>query len=245
MRYLIISDIHANWEGLQAVLADSEGKYEKICCLGDVVGYGADPNLVTDWVRENCVAVIRGNHDKACSGVEEPDGFNDIARAAVQWTRDELTPENLEYLRELPKGPYEFDGFTMVHGSPMDEDEYVIDVYDAIPQFAFAITNPVFFGHTHVQGGFALTGMGTVFPRRGPLQGGESASFEVVDKELVNPGSAGQPRDAIWEAGYAIYETESRVVTLVRVEYDVLAAQTKIREAGLPSALADRLSFGR
>ena len=135
MRYLILSDIHANWEALQAVLQSAAGRYDQIVCLGDVVGYGADPNAVTEWVRGHVKEVIRGNHDKACCGLEDTITFNPVARRAAEWTMTTLTPDNREYLRGLARGPMEVDGFLMVHGSVLDEDEYLIDPYDALFQF--------------------------------------------------------------------------------------------------------------
>src|SRR3989442_14590631 len=125
MRYLIITDLHANLEGLQACLEAAKGRYDQVICCGDVVGYGPDPNAVTEWVREHAAAVVRGNHDKACCGITDAEEFNQAARAAALWTRDVLTPENLEYLRKLATGPAEVDGFQIIHGSVQDEDEYI------------------------------------------------------------------------------------------------------------------------
>ena len=131
MRYLIVSDLHANLESLKAVLSAVENRYDRVVCCGDLVGYGPDPNPVVDWVRANAVAVIRGNHDKACCGVTEAEDFNQVARTAALWTRQRLTAENLAYLRALPAGPLEVDGFQIVHGSVQDEDEYLYNVADA------------------------------------------------------------------------------------------------------------------
>jgi predicted phosphodiesterase len=122
VRYLILSDIHSNWEALEAVLADAGGSFDEALCCGDLVGYGADPNRVVEWVRSNVRIVVRGNHDKGCAGLEDLDWFNPIARSAAQWTAAVLAPENLEYLRNLPKGPIPLDSFQILHGSPLDED---------------------------------------------------------------------------------------------------------------------------
>lgn len=244
MRYLILSDIHANWEALQASLKDAAGAYDTILCLGDVVGYGADPNAVTDWVRENASQVIRGNHDKACCGVEEPLLFNPIARHAVAWTREQLTEENLEYLRALPGGPLDLGDFLLVHGSVLDEDEYLIDMSDAVEQLAAAPGRLVFFGHTHVQGGFFQ--LDPAKARAAALNGSPSRlRIAAGDTHLVNPGSVGQPRDLIWQAAYALYDSEQRAVEYRRCAYDVQTAQDKIIQAGLSGALAERLAFGR
>ncbi len=245
MRYLILSDIHGNKEGLEAVLHHAEGDYDEICCLGDIVGYGADPNAVTDWVRENVSQVIRGNHDKACCGLEDASTFNVIARLAVQWTEEQLTPENRKYLMGLPQGPMVFNGFLMVHGSIIDEDEYVVDPYDAVMQYPYVEGRLVFFGHTHLQGGFILWGEEghvahqTIRPESGSVQTSTGRSY------LVNPGSVGQPRDFNWKVGYAIFDSEKQVVEYRRCSYEIETTQEKIREAGLPGALASRLSEGR
>jgi predicted phosphodiesterase len=247
MKYLIISDIHANLEALEAVVRDAEGRYDTIVCLGDVVGYGADPNAVCHWVRDKADAIIRGNHDKACCGLEEPVLFNPVARYAVEWTYDQLTPENRNWLRELPVGPVDLKHFLIAHGSVLDEDEYLIDAQDAANQFPHILGRIVFFGHTHVQGGFYLrtsNGNGASPPEDTP----EAASSVVLrpsDTALINPGSVGQPRDLAWESGYALFDSSKRTVEYRRCPYDVTACQKKILEAGLPAALAERLSVGR
>jgi predicted phosphodiesterase len=245
MRYLILSDIHANWEALRAVLESADGRYDKIVCLGDVVGYGADPNPVIDWVRGHVKDVIRGNHDKACCGLEDTITFNPVARRAAEWTMSELTPENREYLRLLARGPLEVDGFLMVHGSVLDEDEYLIDPYDAVFQFPHVEGRLVFFGHTHVQGGFLLW---DAAERGQPAQSksqGDVLRIVPGTTQLINPGSVGQPRDFVWQAGYAIYDSGRQIVEFQRCDYDISTAQQKIRDAGLPPALADRLALGR
>lgn len=246
MRYLILSDIHANWEALQAVLASAKDRYDQIVCLGDIVGYGADPNAVTDWVREHVPQVIRGNHDKACCGLEDTITFNPVARRAAEWTMGTLRADNREYLKSLAQGPLEVDaGFLMVHGSILDEDEYLIDPYDALFQFPHAEGRLVFFGHTHVQGGFLLWNAKS--PAEAAQTNSRGAVLRIVPgrTQLINPGSVGQPRDFVWQAGYAIYDTETQAVDFQRCEYDLATAQKKIRDAGLPPALADRLALGR
>ena len=243
MRYLVVSDIHSNLEGLKAVLADAEDRYETICCLGDVVGYGTDPNAVTDWVRANCSCVIRGNHDKTCCGLEDAEFFNTAAKAAVDWTFKALTEENCDWLRQLPQGSLELDDFTMAHGSLWDEDEYLIDVKEATPQLESAAGRLVFFGHTHVQGGFLVNAPQTPEgkPARFPT---DELRIEAGESCLINPGSVGQPRDLLWQAAYALYDSDRRVLSYHRCHYDVEAAQAKIRAAGLPEPLAARLALG-
>ena len=245
MRYLILSDIHANWEALEAVLKDAEGAYETIVCLGDVVGYGADPNAVTEWVREHVAKVIRGNHDKVCCGLEDPTLFNPIAEQAARWTLGVLTTENREFLSTLAQGPAEEGGFLMVHGSVLDEDEYLLDPRDTVLQFVKATGKPVFFGHTHVQGGFLRWRVGNQSRPAAFQPDGSSLRLQSGRGELVNPGSVGQPRDMNWLAAYALYDSGKGVVEFRRCEYDLATAQTKIREAGLPPALAERLAVGR
>jgi predicted phosphodiesterase len=238
-RYLIVSDIHANLEALQAVLADAEGRYGTILCLGDLVGYGADPNAIVDWTHANVAAIVRGNHDKACCGIESLEDYRPAARDSALWTREELTPENTEYLYRLPRGPLRFDDFDLSHGSPADEDEYVLTVADATPLRDAVFVQTTFFGHTHVQGGFVLT-------RSGAKRVLPTGIFELEPDHyyLFNPGAVGQPRDGDPRAGYVIYSPEERTVEYRRVHYDVEKAASKIRAAGLPGSLADRLFVG-
>ena len=243
MRYLILSDIHANLEALQAVLADSAGLHQQIVCLGDVVGYGADPNEVTAWVRQNCAAVIRGNHDRACTGMSDLQFFNPIAAAAAVWTRTRLEPVHLRYLTELPRGPMDVADFKIVHGSPLDEDEYLISTRDAEAPFRSAGPGLVFFGHTHIQGGFVRRGVESETEVE-LLSAQALVTVAEEDALLVNPGSVGQPRDNDWHAAYALYDAGTRQIEFRRCPYDVNAAQRKIVDAGLPPALAERLGFG-
>ena len=246
MRYLILSDVHSNWEALEAALAASEGLYEKILCLGDLVGYGADPNRVVEWAREHAALVVRGNHDKACSGRDSLEWFNEIARSAAQWTLNSLTPENLGYLFALAKGPLETDGVTLVHGSILDEDEYVVDPGEAAQLFPYLQGLLTFFGHTHLQGGFIMDKeqkLMIVRPR--PNQAPQYLEILPEERYLLNPGSVGQPRDGDWRSAFSLYDSQERVVVFYRVEYDLAAAQSKIRSAGLSPHLATRLAVGR
>lgn len=243
MRYLILSDLHANWEALEAVLRDAGGEYDRIVCCGDIVGYGADPNRVTDWVRQNVPVVVRGNHDRACVGLEDLQWFNPVARRAAEWTQKELTPDNLQYLRDLERGPRDVNGMTLVHGSPTDEDEYVITVSDASQLWPYLPSPLTFFGHTHLQGGFQFVRKKV----RAILK--KTASHETITVEpdswyLVNPGSVGQPRDGDSSAAWALYDTSQRSLTYRRSSYDIATAQSKIAGAGLPAVLASRLARG-
>jgi predicted phosphodiesterase len=242
MRFLVISDIHANWEALQAVLADAEGLYQQVVCLGDVVGYGPDPNAVTAWAKVNCFAIIRGNHDRASVDLEEAQYFNPMAGAAAEWTNSVLEEVHEAYLKELAMGPVRVDGFEIVHGSPDDEDAYLITPADALGPLDLADRGLVFFGHTHVQGGFYRPEFS------GAVVAIHTSELFAVERRrplLVNPGSVGQPRDNDWRAAYAIYDSSTSEIEFRRCGYDLDTTQRKIIEAGLPSMLAERLALGR
>jgi predicted phosphodiesterase len=237
--FLIVSDIHGNREALEAVLADARGHYDRIVCLGDLAGYGADPNFTVEWARANVSAIVRGNHDKLCAGLESFYSYRPAARVAAEWTVNTLTAENRAYLERLPRGPLPYEGFDLVHGSPLDEDEYLATVGD-VDAIHHEIETPLsFFGHTHLQGGFLIV-RGNVKPidRRRVLELEEHYTY------LVNPGSVGQPRDGDPHAAYAIYSAKDHVIEFRRVAYDARAAAEKIRAAGLPDSLATRLLSG-
>jgi diadenosine tetraphosphatase ApaH/serine/threonine PP2A family protein phosphatase len=240
MPYLIVSDVHGNLEALQAVLQDAAGRYEKILCLGDLVGYGADPNAICEWARASVAAIVRGNHDKACCGNEALDDYRPVAAASVTWTHKHLTPENLAYLERLPRGPLRYEDFDLAHGSPLDEDEYLITEEDAAPVIESLEARVTFIGHTHVQGGFLLARK-----KAARISPDRTLPIEPEYLYLINPGSVGQPRDSDPRAAYALYSPADRVVEYFRVAYDIDAAAAKIRAAGLPEPLASRLSLGR
>ncbi len=244
MRYLVLSDIHGNWEALEAVATHARGAHEAVLCCGDLVGYGGDPGLVIEWVRANATVVVRGNHDKACAGLEDLDWFNPVARAAAEWTGRALEPASLEYLRSLPQGPATIGEFQILHGSPLDEDEYLISIFEATQIKNYLERQVSFFGHTHLQGGFVIRWNGV---RRIGTPWLNAQTVLELDPEswyLINPGSVGQPRDGDPRAAYLIYDTDDRTVEFRRVAYDVAAAQRKIRAAGLPEILALRLETG-
>ena len=239
MPYLIVSDVHGNREALEAVVEDASGRYDGILCLGDLVGYGADPNYAVEWTRAHATVVIRGNHDRVCVGETSAEDYNSAAQASAQWTHGELTPANAEYLRNLARGPLRIEDFDLVHGSPADEDEYVISVSDAALLLESLGAPVTFFGHTHRQGGFRLARRTTA-----PLSPERTLELEADYFYLVNPGSVGQPRDGDPRAAYAVYSPEERTVEFRRVAYDVDRAAAKIRAAGLPDFLAARLHEG-
>lgn len=255
MRYLVISDIHANLEALEATLA-AASEYDQVLMLGDLVGYGADPNAVIERVRElPLAAVIRGNHDKVAAGIEGTEGFNYVARAAIMWTAAALTAPHLEWLSALPAGPLVVDdSIEICHGTPYDEDVYVFDDMDAFQSIRAAQRPLCLYGHTHVPAVFRLIdGSGPGEPHRDPSldllgpTGGQTFTTPIGSdaRFLVNCGAVGQPRDGDPRAAYGIVDTDARVLTITRVEYDIPAAQRKIVDAGLPDVLAKRLAGGR
>lgn len=247
MRYLILSDIHANLTALDATLAAAQGRWEKAVCLGDVVGYGPDPNEVIDRVRSLDAVTIRGNHDKASSGVADADDFNPIARAAALWTRNQLRPENQEWLEKLPQGPLAVDAFHVVHGAVHDEDEYLLAPAQALDSLADAPSPVTFFGHTHVQGGFFLKDDKVGAVQTKPANGETHSSVQIESGAtyLLNPGSIGQPRDGDTRAAFAIADLPHNSVEFWRVAYNIEAVQQRMAANGLPEPLILRLSFGR
>lgn len=246
MRYLIVSDMHANWDAFEAVLrAVRRKRFDAYLVLGDLVGYGGAPNQVVEAVRRLSPRrhVVRGNHDKAVSGIDSAETFNPAARQAVEWTADRLTPDNLRYVREMPRGPLEVaEGLAICHGSPLDEDAYVFSDFDAYQIFSSHSVPLTFFGHTHVPSLFKL--------ERGGIQvrwlRGESGRVDLDPKAryLANPGSIGQPRDRDPRASYMIYDADKGSIRWYRLDYPIDKAQDRIRSAGLPAVLADRLSVG-
>jgi predicted phosphodiesterase len=247
MRYLVLTDIHANLEALETCLADAnERGYDQSLVLGDLIGYGADPNAVVDRVQElQPLAMVRGNHDKIALGLEEAEGFNAVAKDAARWTFEALTPDHRAWLAALPQGPTIVDDLVEIcHGSPYDEDAYIFDDLDAIHALKSSRRPLCLFGHTHYPVTFEISG--GVFHFTGPQSAPDSVLALREDvKYMVNPGSVGQPRDGDPRAAYAIVDTAARHVELLRLEYPVKVAQAKIVEAGLPEVLARRLAAGR
>ena len=191
---------------------------------------------------------IRGNHDKAVAGLMDAEEFNPVARVAALWTRERLSPENLEYLEKLPTGPVSRDGFSMVHGAFHDEDEYVFSPALAVDGLLSTPTDISFFGHTHIQGGFALRGeeyRSCISHLPGTNSFSDYLGRSRATKYLLNPGSIGQPRDGDPRAGFAIADMENESVEFWRVAYDIEIVQQRMRTAKLPEPLVLRLSFGR
>jgi diadenosine tetraphosphatase ApaH/serine/threonine PP2A family protein phosphatase len=247
MRYLVLSDIHANLEAFEAVLAASQKiPHDRLLVLGDLVGYGADPNAVVERVRTLAPhGLIRGNHDKVGSGLESAEGFNAVARSAIRWTYDTLTPANREWLAQLPAGPVVVDDLIEIcHGTPFDEDAYVFDDLDALRALHASERPLCLFGHTHVQIGYELSGDQFTLTT---LEADRPLVIPIGDgvRQLLNPGSVGQPRDGDPRAGFALVDTGARTSTIYRIEYPIERAQARIVEEGLPDVLAQRLALGR
>lgn len=243
MRYLILSDIHANLQALEAVLeAAPPADFDGVLCLGDLVGYGGDPNAVVERIRDlKPTAIVRGNHDKVSLGLQEIKSFNYVAREAAEWTLDALTPENRAYLAALPKGPHMVDdAIEIFHGSPEDEDAYIFDSLDALAALKATERPLALFGHTHVPAAYRHVKAGLEsLDVQGPIVMAKRAKY------LVNPGAVGQPRDADTRAGFAIVDTTTRTVSLRRVRYRIDMARAAINAASLPDSLAHRLELGR
>jgi predicted phosphodiesterase len=251
LRILLLSDIHSNLEALQACLA-SAPSHDATVNLGDIVGYGANPNEVARIARELGGSFVRGNHDKVVTGIDSAETFNPIAAIAALWNRDQLSAENLDWVRALPKGPAQLEalpGVQFVHGAPDDEDRYVVTLEDAAQALAASDKTVTFFGHTHIQGTFLRRGglVEDVVPEYDSVGKQESwdLTLEAGTSYLINPGSIGQPRDGDWRAAFAVFDSEKRVVTFCRIPYDLRSAQEKIFAANLPPRLATRLAAGR
>ncbi len=256
MRALLLSDIHANLQALDAVLRHAPA-HDAVWNLGDIVGYGANPNEVIERVRSLGSTFVRGNHDRACCGLTDIDGFNPVAARAARWTQCVLSAEHIAWLRHLPQGPVQGpaqDGMESgtvrcVHGSLLDEDEYILNARDAMHSLSPPGPAMNFFGHTHLQGGFATDGdrWYRLTPDYDTRDAAESWKLQISSgaRYLINPGSVGQPRDGNWRAAFAVYDTERSSVLFCRVPYDLRTAQQSIVDAGLPDRLASRLRDGR
>jgi diadenosine tetraphosphatase ApaH/serine/threonine PP2A family protein phosphatase len=246
MRYLVLTDIHANLEALEACLGDAAVRgFDRTLVLGDLVGYGGDPNAVVARIQGlQPAAVVRGNHDKVACGLEQAEGFNAVARSAAKWTLDVLTPAHREWLASLPEGPIDVDEVVEIcHGSPFDEDAYIFDELDAVRALKVSNRPLCLFGHTHYPVTFELSE--DSFDNVGAAGAQTQVQMKPGCKYLINPGSVGQPRDGDPRAAYAIVDTTLQRVELYRIRYAVEDAQTKVMKAGLPDVLAQRLAVGR
>jgi len=242
-KFAVISDLHANLEALQTVLAEIEQQgIEDIVCLGDIVGYGADPAACVKIIREREIICIQGNHDRQMAG-EIEEGTRDYAIEALMWTREQLSDEDIQYLLGLPESLPLAGSFLFCHGSPRDRDEYIVHIGGMKANLQFLReSHPevlvCFFGHTHLPS----------------IIGGDLAVQDLTETEtfrldrtatyLINPGGVGQPRDKCPKASFVIFDREAWTITFNRLEYDVESARRKIMDADLPRKLAERLVFG-
>jgi predicted phosphodiesterase len=240
MKFAIFGDIHGNLEALQAVLRDAQ---EQGCvnyvCLGDIVGYGANPVECLETVRAMDCPVVRGNHDEGAANESQLEDLNPLAQAALLWTRAQLTREQRQWLRDL-KLVRQVRDFTIVHAT-LDSPgswAYVTNRFDAMASFSYQFTQLCFYGHTHAP---------RIFEKDDTVRGARGLEVQLTrgTKYFINVGSVGQPRDGDWRAAYAIYDVTNQYVQIRRLEYDIGTAQGKILDAGLPTLLADRLALGR
>ena len=240
MKYAILGDIHSNWEALQTVMEDARKQgVTKYACVGDIVGYNANPVECLELVRSLNCACVRGNHDHYCSHPEDLNGFHPLAADVVSWTRRQLSDEQQGYLRNL-RYSMPVETFTIVH-STLDTPEmwgYVFDKLEADANFAYQTTSLCFYGHTHVP---------LAFEKTDTIRFGLYTRVKIGlgKKYFINVGSVGQPRDGDPRAAYVVYDMLNNVVELRRLSYDIETAQKKILDAGLPPRVAARLAVGR
>jgi predicted phosphodiesterase len=240
MKYAIFGDIHANLEALEAVLAHAAGQgCTEHVCVGDIVGYAANPRECLDVIRQMGCPVVKGNHDEEAILETSLEGLNPLAKQAMEWTRNQLSPEDREYLGNL-KLVRQVRDFTIVHAT-LDTPgswTYVTNKFDAMASFSYQFTQLCFYGHTHTP---------RIYIKGDSVEPSEemTVTLEMGRKYFINVGSTGQPRDGDWRASYAVYDVENQNVTIHRIDYDIQKAQDKINDAGLPEMLAHRLSLGK
>jgi len=232
MKYAVISDIHANLEALTKAVSIIDGKQvDEIICLGDVVGYGANPNECVDIVRRRCSTVVLGNHDEAALDPAGPHQFNPIAQKAIEWTAAQLTDESSEFLssRQMVEKK---ENIFLVHSSPHSPElwDYIVNADDAADAIQYFDEMICFIGHTHVPGIFSAAG--------------RSRSIGRSERHLVNVGSVGQPRDGNPMLAFGIFDSDAWEYELIRSEYNIQLASEKILRAGLPQELGYRLMYG-
>lgn len=240
MRIALFGDIHANLEALEAVLEDAAGLHvTDYVCMGDIVGYNADPAACLERVRAMDCPAVKGNHDEDASGSHSLDNMNPVAACALEWTRTQLSDEQRQWLRRLRMVRQVAD-FTIVH-STLDQPNnwnYVTNRFDAMSNFSYQFTQVCFHGHTHVP---------RIYIKNDRVQeiATDALSVQEGEKYFINVGSVGQPRDGDWRACYALFDIDQQIITFRRVKYDVARTQQKIRAAGLPEMLAERIAEGR
>ncbi|MBC5805827.1 MAG: metallophosphoesterase [Candidatus Eremiobacter antarcticus] len=242
MRYGIISDVHSNLDALQPVLEELDRKgMDQLLCLGDIVGYGPNPNECCELLRARHCLAIGGNHDEAALSPVQADAFNSLAREAIAWTNRELSPDNREFLVGLPR-ERSFPGFVIVHGAPVFHFAYILSVLDAESSFERVSAPLTFIGHTHLAEVYYQNDQGRTFHRK--LTSGGVVKLEPSYRYILNPGSVGQPRDHNPQASFAYFDDETESVEVLRISYDVMKVRRRMRTANLPAELAERLSIG-
>lgn len=242
MLYGIIADIHSNLEALEAVLSQLR-QVDRIVCLGDIVGYGPDPNECIEIMQKEKIPSVAGNHDKAAIGEFNTQSFNENAKKAIDWTSGQLTASSLQYLAALPQY-LATDGLEAVHGSLRDPlDEYVTNIDEAALSIELMKKNVCFAGHTHVPLYVGKKAGGGYDGRR--LSKDDIVNLNNYSKSFINPGSVGQPRDNDPRASYGLFDSEKNEFTLLRTEYNIAAVQEKMRIVGLPQFLIGRLVYGQ
>jgi len=242
MRIGIISDIHSNLEALNAVLhfAASQ-RIDEYVCLGDIVGYGANPNECIDIIKNLTNKIVAGNHDFGVCGFTSISNFNDVAKAAIEWTKKIIRKDNLEFLKSLPLR-LEFKKTLFVHSTPSHPDQwnYIFNMHDALLEFDFFSNQVCFVGHSHQPVVFSINStheIGTSIE--------DTISLSNKKRYIINAGSVGQPRDGCPKSSFLVYDYKNKKITFSRIEYNLKKAQEKIIDAGLPPFLAERLSLGR
>ncbi len=242
MRYAIICDVHSNLEALEVVLAEIKQQgVDRTLHLGDIVGYNANPNECIEILRAEGIDSIMGNHDAASCGLDDPLWFNSAARQAVIWTRNQLSPENRDYLRSLPEHIILENSILLSHGSPENRDNYILDWMDAMRQFGCMEKMSVkvaFFGHSHLPALFAYRGFNHNLQQHGKHK------LDRDNLYLVNFGGLGQPRDGDPRTCFGIFDTNEMTVEFFRLRYNVIKCSKKVEETGLDEYLAERLIAG-
>ena len=243
MRYAILSDVHSNLEALEAVLA-AIGEVDACLCLGDLVGYGPNPNECIERVRSlPKLTTVVGNHDQAALTGEGLEWFNAHARAALVWTQEALAAESRDFLAGLPETAT-VDDVTLVHGSLPDPMEYITSPYEAQPTFDMMTTPICLIGHSHIAEYYRARANSRLAAQVELFNGGE-VEIEPDYCYIINVGGVGQPRDGNPRAAFGIYDTDRRLVTVSRVDYPIADTQAKMQAAGLPWLLIHRLEVGR
>lgn len=248
MKYAIVSDIHANLEALQAVLDDAQPRVDQFVCLGDIVGYNANPVECVRLIRQACEVVVIGNHDQAAVGLRPYDDFNAYAQAAIDWTVAQLMPEDVEFLQALPLNAPFGERYLAAHGSPRHTDEYLLHRAQIRQNFIHLMQwmphiHCCFVGHTHIPMVWQCSEDGAVLPIDSIET--DTVVLDPAQYYIVNPGSVGQPRHGDPASSYVVLDDMANTLTFRAVPYDIASAQDKIYDAMLPIPLAERLEVGR